>query len=279
MRLGRIVAIAIGLFVSFFVVSLPAGMIIEETFTDYPDNALLSAHPAGDAVGLTGDWTLDADQDFYVNRTQADLNAGTGKAVYDMESDFNGARTATRVTSAKHVLFENDGDVFYASFLIDPGRADGTMTFELEIQRLDNGGVQDFLFGMIEGQYIVGNGGVGVRVGRGAATADEQLVVVRVAYGATESGPDKDEVVTLWANPIDESSPPVIDNVAAPVLNRGGGKITSVSLRGGQMDGSPAFFDNLRVGTSFAAVVPEPSALGLLAIGLFAMSTLIWRRR
>ena len=279
MRSHKIAVSVIGLCVWSLVTSLQAGAIIEETFTDYPDNVLLSAHPAGDAIGLAGDWSLDPNQDFYVNRTQTNLNAGTGKAVYDMESDYNGARTATRNTSTEHVLFENDGDVFYASFLIDPGRADGDMTFGLGLKRLDDGGVQDFLFGIIGGQYIVGNSGVGNYVGHDGVTADEQLVLVRVVYGAAESGPDKDEVVTLWVDPVDELSLPVIDSVSTAILNRGGGKITTVSMRGDQMDGSPAFFDNLRVGSSFAAVIPEPSTLSLLALGFIILSLMIWRRR
>jgi hypothetical protein len=257
MKCHRIVAGVIGLCV-LSLGTLRAEPIIEETFTDYQDNVLLSAHPAGDAIGLTGDWAVDPNQDFYVNRTQTDPNAGTGKAVYDREANYNGTRTATRDTSTDHVLFENDGDVFYASFLIDPGRADGDMTFELGLRRLDDGGVQDFSFGIIGGQYIVGNGGVDVNVGRGTVTADEQLVLVRVEYGEAESGPDVDEVVTLWVDPVDELSTPVIDGVSTALLNRGGGKITAVSIRGDQMEGSPAFFDNLRVGASFAAVIPDP---------------------
>ena len=124
---------------------------------------MISDSPAGPAIGLTGDWTLVPNSNFYVNKTQADDDAGTGKAVYDRPSTDNGTRTATRSTSADHVLFENDGDVFYASFLIDPARADGDMTFELGLTRLDGGGIQNFSFGIIDGQYIVGNGGSSIR--------------------------------------------------------------------------------------------------------------------
>ena len=55
-------------------------------------------------------------------------------------------------------------------------------------------------------------------------------------------------------NPVDESSTPVIDNVLTDILNQGGAKMKAVSIRGDQMDGSPAFFDNLRVGLSFNSV-------------------------
>lgn len=117
-----------------------ADSIVSETFSGYPDNALISASPAGPATGLAGDWALAPDNFFYVNRTGTDLSAGTGKAVYDMPSDDNGARTAQRATSDDHALFSSDGDIFYASFLIRPPRAQGTMMFVLELQQTDGGG-------------------------------------------------------------------------------------------------------------------------------------------
>lgn len=256
-----------------------------ETFTGYPDNALISASPAGPALGLVGDWVLDTPSDFYVNKTQADDEAGTGKAVYDRPADHNGAREATRATSAEHVLFSNDGDVFYASFLVDPARADGRMTFELRLERLDDGGVSSFSFGIIDGVFAVGNGGVDVNVSGGTVTAEEQLVVVRIEYGDAGSGPDDLEVVTVWVDPIDESSPPAIDSVSTDFLNSGGGKIMSASIRGDQMLGQPAFFDHLRVGFSFEDVVPQPvpaataGGLVVISLSLAVMAALRFRRR
>jgi hypothetical protein len=258
MRFHGIVAGVIGLWVWSLGTSLQAEIIIEETFTGYLDNALISASPAGPAIGLTDDWRLVPNSDFYVNKTQADNDAGTGQAVYDRPPGDNGTRTATRSTSTDHVLFATDGDLFYASFLIDPALDNGGMTFELELTRLDGGGTPNFAFGIIDGEYTVGNGGIDVDASGGTVTADEQLVLVRIEYGDAESGPDDSEVVTLWVDPVDELSTPVINGVATDFLNRGGGKITAVSIRGEQMSGNPAFFDNLRVGASFAAVIPEP---------------------
>ncbi len=257
MRFHGIAAGVMGLCLLSLAASLQAGPIIEDTFTGYPDNALISADPAGPAIGLSGNWMLVPDSDFYVNKSQADDDAGTDKAVYDRPSTDNGARTATRNTSAEHVLYETDGDLFYASFLIDPARAGGDMTFELELLSLDGGGgAVDFSFGISGGTYIVGNGGISNAASGGTVTADEQLVLVRIEYGDTGSGGlDDDEVITLWVDPVDESSLPVIDGVSTELLNSGGGKIATVSIRGDQMDGQPAFFDNLRVGLSFAAVI------------------------
>jgi hypothetical protein len=273
MRFHGIAAGVMGLCLLLPAASLQAGIIIEDTFAGYPDNALISDDPAGPATGLSGNWTLVPNSEFYVNKTQADDEAGTGKAVYDRFSDLNGARTATRSTSADHVLFETDGDLFYASFLIAPGRSGGDMTFELELVSLGGGGMVDFSFGISGGTYIVGNGGISGLVSGGTVTADEQLVVIRVEYGDTSTGGlDDDEVVTVWIDPVDESSPPVIDRVSTELLNSGGGKIASVSIRGDQMDGKPAFFDDLRVGLSFAEIMgPE-----LFADGFESGTTDMW---
>lgn len=246
-------------------------LIVEETFTGYLDDSLISDSPAGSATGLAGDWTLDTDSDFYVNRTQLDLQAGTGKAVYDRPSDDNGTRTATRATSAHHVLYSNDGDVFYASFLIDAPAAGGRMAFEIQLDRLDDAGVPDLAFGIKDGSYIVGNGGVDVNFGATGVTVGQHLVILRIEYGDSNSGPDDNEVVTLWVDPLAESDPAVIDGESGDFLNRGGGKITGISIRGEQMLGKPAFFDDLRIGSTFANVVPEPATVGLLLLGCLAV--------
>ena len=102
------------------------------------------------------------------------------------------------------------GDTFYAGFLIDPARANGDMTFELGLAGIDVGGLTDFSFGIIKGKYSVGSGGVNVGLEGGTTTAGEQRVVVRVVYGAEK---DVAETVTLWVNPTDESSTPILDQL------------------------------------------------------------------
>jgi hypothetical protein len=108
------------------------------------------------------------------------------------------------------------------------------------------------------GQFVVGNGGVNVDVVGGAPTATEMRVVLRLEYGDGGNGPDDLEVVTLWVDPTDEASPPVIAGIAADLLNRGGARLVGVAIRGEQMAGQPAFFDNLMVGYEFEDVVQTP---------------------
>ncbi len=69
MRFHGIAAGVMGLCLLSLAASLQAAQIIEDTFTGYPDNALISADPAGPANGLSGNWTLVPDSNFYVNKT------------------------------------------------------------------------------------------------------------------------------------------------------------------------------------------------------------------
>jgi len=225
-----------------------ADPIILETFTGYPDNALISTNPSGAALGLLGNWQLDAENYFYVNRTEAELDGGTGKAVHDFPYDDNGARVATRLTSSDHVLFNEDGDVFFASFQIHPEREMGHMLFTLILDRLDGGGQRNVSFGMKDGHFIVGNG-VEFEVSGGTPAITEMLVVLKIEYSNNGN-----EAVTLWVDPANEASDPVIDNMSIDFLDWGGGKLTAVAIRGEQMAGQPAFFDNLRVGLQFEDV-------------------------
>jgi len=235
-----------------------ADPIVFEGFDGYPEDALISDNPAGPAPGLAGDWTLAPDNFFYVNRTELDLEAGVDKAVYDMPYDDNGARTAQRQTAREYALLDADGDVFYAGFRVNPPRADGAMLFSLILEQLVGGGQPALSFGMNDGSFVVGNGGVNTDVQGGTATAEEMQLVLRVEYGGGGSGPDGLEVVTLWVDPVDEGSSAVIDQVAVDLLNGGGVVLTAVAIRGEQMDGQPALFDDLAVGFEFADVITAP---------------------
>ena len=238
--------------------AIQADPIVFEGFTGYPDDALISDSPAGPAIGLKGDWQLDPENFFYVNMTEADPEAGSDQAVYDMPWDDNGARTAQRVASPEHALFEQDGDVFYSSMRIAPPVAEGVMTFGLDLKRLDGGGQPPLSFGINGGSFIVGNGGVNVDVLGGVPAAAEMQVVLRVEYGDGSTGPDDLEVVTIWVDPADETSVPVIEAVPVDFLNRGGGRLAGVFIRGDHMAGQPAFFDDLVVGYTFEDVVHSP---------------------
>jgi hypothetical protein len=221
-----------------------ASPIILETFEGYPDDALISADHAGPATGLEGNWYLNTESNFYVNRTEEDLEAGFEKAVYDFPGDDNGMREAYRLTDDDHILFDENEDVFYASFLIEPARVMGRMIFTLHLDRINGGGQSEVSFGMKNGHFVAAANVYGP-----TPPVREMLVVLRVKY--LQKGR---ELVTLWVDPTDESSAPEINNVPVDLLSRGGGILTAVSIRGERMAGQPAFFDNLRVGLAFEDV-------------------------
>ncbi|MBT8057842.1 MAG: hypothetical protein KJO72_12970, partial [Gammaproteobacteria bacterium] len=193
-----------------------------------------------------------------VNMTEADPEAGTGKAVYDMPWDDNGQRTAQRSASPLQVLLQEDGDVLYAGFRIQPARAQGVMLFRLDLVQVAGGGQPDLSFGMNGGDFVVGNGGVNTDLTGGEPDTEEMQVVLRVEYGDGGGGPDDFEVVTLWVDPVDESSVPVIDSAQIDFLNPGGARLTGIAIRGDQMAGQPAFFDDLAIGHAFLDVVEAP---------------------
>jgi hypothetical protein len=132
------------------------------------------------------------------------------------------------------------------------------MLFTLTLERPDGGGQPELSFGMNGGHFVVGNGGVNVDVVGGSPALTEMQVVLRLEYGDGASGSDDLEVVTVWVDPEGEASTPVIDNVAANLLNRGGARLIGVAIRGEQMAGQPAMFDDLLVGYEFEDVVETP---------------------
>ena len=123
------------------------------------------------------------------------------------------------------------------------------MLFTLVLDRLDGGGQPEVSFGMKDGHFIVGNGGVEVDVSGGTPSVTEMLVVLKVVYGYSGN-----EVVTLWVDPVNEFSDPVIDNVPVDFLNCGWRKGNRGGHPGPNMAGQPAFFDDLRVGLQFEDV-------------------------
>jgi hypothetical protein len=80
---------------------------------------------------------------------------------------------------------------------------------------------------------------------------------------------------TIWLNPTLETDPSVTASDTPGTIN-----ISTFAFRQSLASGDgmgTLFVDDLRVGTTFAEAVPEPSTWAL--VGLGAIATLLWRRR
>jgi hypothetical protein len=107
-----------------------------------------------------------------------------------------------------------------------------------------------------------------------------QDLALNTTYTVVERLDLATDQTTLWINPVDESSTSVTATDA--ITYAAGGLINAYALRqgtsgGATTGGAPGVFnvDGLRVGTTFADVVPEPAGLGVFA----AAGLLLARRR
>jgi hypothetical protein len=100
-----------------------------------------------------------------------------------------------------------------------------------------------------------------------AVSGQTVLMVVRADFTAVN------DTFTLYINPLSTTEP------ATPSAVLGGFSVGTVT--GLQVSGPGAFnFDELRVGTTFASVVPEPSSIAMLVIGMLGLlGTGVARRR
>jgi hypothetical protein len=80
---------------------------------------------------------------------------------------------------------------------------------------------------------------------------------------------------TLWVNPTMESDPNTVATDVAAIQHA---DIVAFGLRQSNATQAPLFVDNLLVGTSFADVIPEPSTILLLGVGLAGLAALRRRR-
>lgn len=92
-----------------------------------------------------------------------------------------------------------------------------------------------------------------------AVASTTYLIVARVAFGSS---------YTIWVNPTGESlGLPTGGSTASITANLQNFSLDTIRLGIDGPDGSVAQFDEFRMGTTYAAVVPEPATLALLGSG------------
>ncbi len=267
-----------------FTQSSNALLLVSDDLEGYPQG-LITGVTAPAKTGLTGDWFSADGSDFYVNQTESNTspgNPGEGMAVYDRDGTNDNARTVARNLTAA-VNLNNPGDFLYLGFDVDPNTVGGTgasatgLFFGVNFDTDPTAGA--FLrFGISGSAYSV-QGTNGTTSG-GVATTLSQRIILRIAF----NGSGSNEAVKLWVDASAEGDATVIDtNVnllnTSPAPYTG----TSIFLFGENQAGQPAFFDNLKVGTTFndvtLAPIPEPTSVALMALGGGVALIALRRRR
>ena len=233
-----------------------ASPIAAESF-DYTNGSALAGQNGG--TGWSGGWT-----------------AGTGTSPPSVTSP--GMSSSTVTTSGLKTSLANsgvpafrtpssspdaDGSTVYISFLAQNTSAQNTGYAGLS---LISSGNEVLFLGKANGaaNWGIDTKGAGV-VQSGTSTLNPSLLVYRIDFGAAS------EHVRLYVNPSDSTEPAA---ASADVPSKSNFTWDSIRLQAG--GGTTADWDEVRIGTTYADVVPEPATAGLLAI---AAAGLLARRR
>lgn len=249
-------------------------VFIHETFDGYAnpggDTAALTA-PA--MTGLTGNWSYISNDsgDTYINRSSTSLTDA-----FEFYKSSNTIRTVHRDTDTGHFSGIANNESFYASAIFrtaDITNGDLTVILDNDL----DGTSSDIFFGFSNGSFVAGAvAGANTSGGSLAANTDYR-VVIRVTYnisGVTDE-------ISLWVNPTLESDTATISGLQGSII-RGQfstGGINGITISGQDLGGfTSAFVDDIRVGTTFAEAIPEPSTYAL-TLSVLAVGAVMLRRR
>ena len=259
------------------VAGVGAAPIIEVDFSDNSTGDLVGQSATVSGDGLTGAWSKYQDSSY--NKIEIE-GADKELKVYRDNKKAWECRAEADVDSSLPAPITADGEGFYLGFNIrfeGDGMADGGV-------RLAAGSNELLVAGALEGEFVAGSlhsGGLQYNQplysGQAVTAGTDYLLIAK--FTDNESG--YDDRIQLWIDPSSESDTPVMDEmVTSEITNWQGAKITSIGI--GDLDDlvnsePTVYVDNVRVGSSFADVVPEPATMSLLAIG--GLGVLIRRRK
>jgi hypothetical protein len=263
-------------------VAAPAwGSLIEEPFAVgaglYSEGGNLGSQSAH-GTGLTGSWSA-GNQTFERWRTVSggldhpSVAATDGMARLTRDADGSSGKSA----SANASVAARDDQVYWVKAL---------MSFSTHNeQRVEiDFGANVLSFGInASGNPGIGSGGsLTLDTGQILAVNTTHLFVAKVdGTGNTSDGDDEDQY--LWIDPAPGAEP---DTADADVVRNGGDRFgltdtqpRSINLVALAENGEQRYWDEIEVATSFGDLnlVPEPSSVGMLLIGLLAMA--LRRRR
>ena len=245
-----------------------ATVIASDTFESYAPASQLGGQSGG--TGFTNAYVVPSALATNVTVVNQSLNYSGGSITV------NGGGRAVRVTGAadsneliSRSFAPQTGSPVYFSFLYNTGTTtEAFLQFGLSSQAVAEPqasvGLQGIAGGGAGAEGFFARAGATTLATSGIAANTTYLVVGRVSRGA---GSNAYNVVDLFVNPtsLSESTPTL---TATGPANTGASSFSSFILRTARTDaGSQYNFDNLTIGTTFADVVPEPGALGLLALG------------
>ena len=284
--------LTIGIVCVVVLVSVPqfaaAEMLVYEPFntggTDYAIANLDGQGPT--SLGATGTWGV------MEGATPTSFTvAGTGLSKLGLPTsggDVLGGTTnkypARSVTAAVSTATSTASDIYFSFLTYRASGTTGLARFNINSRWLDGGSVRDHRasIGVTNNNYfmeeIITNpwsNATAVTVA-GYTAGTTALIIGKLTRN--DSGND---TLVMWANPADFSSEAAAGAVSGTVSNRNlltaGIGLTSFGMQSGA--GTAMYSDELRIGTTWASVVPEPSSVALLVTGLLGLLAYAWRKR
>ncbi len=266
-RLVTLATAAVAVLLSSVAAPATAGLLVYEGF-NYPANAAISGQSGGGSFGWSGSWTGSQAAGYFI---------GAGSLPSPFPTAFtSGNMLSTGISDGNKGTLRNlatplgtPGTTDFFSFLMQPTGVVG--------QGFDDGHMGFSILGTLN-QLYAGKPGVGavnpnlydIETQGGitrapttipAVSGQTVLMVVRADFTAVN------DTFKLYINP------PGADEPATPNAVLGGYSVGTVTAL--QVSGPGAFnFDEIRVGTTFASVVPEPATLVLALAGLLGAAAL-----